>query len=342
MTLDQHHSLDVYTTNKSRPISTLIQRHGLTLDQRWSNVIWLTGNPLIFGVGFCWCNCNVTRPSAHTWPVRRSSWCGRHDCRASVPSSPSEPMLATTQHITHFSPGGKTTSNSSYPITINGEESADTNRRAQGRIPDLTCGSAAHIISTTDVAKIITWQPVSIINSTSILLVHPVRNQGAADPTASTIIVFPSSGCPFTPVMDCSLPGRGVSLGTECSNGSLSVGFPHEAKFVIMSTWSNGRISAGPSRGYTHFSTPECSNGWKPASCFWVINLHFVGPSRGHTHLSTPKCSNGWEPTSSSVVLNLHSACISFVRGSPSTSLVVEYTAFLSRPDHWPRLQPGY
>ena len=34
MTLDQRHSLDVYTTNKSRPISTLIQRHGLTLDQR--------------------------------------------------------------------------------------------------------------------------------------------------------------------------------------------------------------------------------------------------------------------------------------------------------------------
>ena len=43
MTLDQRHSLDVYTTNKSRPISTLIQRHGLTLDQRWSNVIWPTG-----------------------------------------------------------------------------------------------------------------------------------------------------------------------------------------------------------------------------------------------------------------------------------------------------------
>ena len=66
---------------------------------------------------------------------------GRHDCRASVPNNPSEPMLATTQHITHFSPG-KTTSNSSSPITVNGEESADTNRRAQGRILDLTCGSA--------------------------------------------------------------------------------------------------------------------------------------------------------------------------------------------------------
>ena len=34
MTLDQRHSLDVYTTNKSRPIYTLIQRHGLTLDER--------------------------------------------------------------------------------------------------------------------------------------------------------------------------------------------------------------------------------------------------------------------------------------------------------------------
>ena len=34
MTLDQRHNLDVYPTNKSSPISTLIQRHGLTLDQR--------------------------------------------------------------------------------------------------------------------------------------------------------------------------------------------------------------------------------------------------------------------------------------------------------------------
>ena len=34
MTLDQRHGLDVHATNKSRPISTLIQRHGLTLDQR--------------------------------------------------------------------------------------------------------------------------------------------------------------------------------------------------------------------------------------------------------------------------------------------------------------------
>ena len=34
MTLGQRHSLDVYATNKSRPISTLIQRHGLMLDQR--------------------------------------------------------------------------------------------------------------------------------------------------------------------------------------------------------------------------------------------------------------------------------------------------------------------
>ena len=34
MTLDQRRNLDVYPTNKSSPISTLIQRHGLTLDQR--------------------------------------------------------------------------------------------------------------------------------------------------------------------------------------------------------------------------------------------------------------------------------------------------------------------
>ena len=34
MTLDQRHNLDVYPTNKSSPISTLIQRHGLMLDQR--------------------------------------------------------------------------------------------------------------------------------------------------------------------------------------------------------------------------------------------------------------------------------------------------------------------
>ena len=43
MTLDQRHTLDVYPTNKSSPISTLIQRHGMTLDQRWSNVICPTG-----------------------------------------------------------------------------------------------------------------------------------------------------------------------------------------------------------------------------------------------------------------------------------------------------------
>ena len=115
----------------------------------------VNNNPLTSGVGFCWCNCNVDWPSAHNWPVRRSSWCGRHDCRASVPNNPSEPILATTQHILHFSPG-KTTSKSIWPTTVNGDESADTSRHVHRRILDFTCGWAVHIFSKTDVANIVT------------------------------------------------------------------------------------------------------------------------------------------------------------------------------------------
>ena len=72
-----------------------------------------------------------------------------------MPNNPSEPMLATTQHILHFSPG-KTTSKSIFPITVNGDESADTSRLIYGRILDLTCGWPVHIFSNTDVAKIVT------------------------------------------------------------------------------------------------------------------------------------------------------------------------------------------
>ena len=64
-----------------------------------------------------------------------------HDCRASVPNNPSEPILATTQHILHFSLG-KTTSKSIWPTTVNGDESAGTSLRAHGRILDFTSGRA--------------------------------------------------------------------------------------------------------------------------------------------------------------------------------------------------------
>ena len=113
----------------------------------------LNNNPLTSGVGFCWCNCKVERPSAHNWPVRRSSWCGKHDCRASVPNNPSDPILATTQHILHCSPG-KTTFKLIRPTTVNGDESAYTSRRVHGLNLSLTCGCTLHISSKTDVANI--------------------------------------------------------------------------------------------------------------------------------------------------------------------------------------------
>ena len=43
-----------------------------------------------------------------------------------MPSNPSEPMLATTQHISHCNPG-KATFKLIHPITVKGDESADTN-----------------------------------------------------------------------------------------------------------------------------------------------------------------------------------------------------------------------
>ena len=60
---------------------------------------------------------------------------GKHDCRASVPSRPSDPMLATTSIISQLKPG-KTTVISSSPHTVNGEESAETSRRPHGRSRD--------------------------------------------------------------------------------------------------------------------------------------------------------------------------------------------------------------
>ena len=180
---------------------------------------------------------------------------------------------------------------------------------------------------------------MSIINSTSTSLVHPVRNQGAADPTAPTTIASPSSGCSCTSVMDGSLPRHGVTLGTKCSNGSLPVSFRNEADLVIMPECSNGRISVGPLRGPAHFSTPECSNGWEPASYSGAILPNSVNPSRGHTLFSTPECSNRWEPTSSSGVLNPRHPQLprlgSILQQQPGI-------VFLLRPGHRLRLRPGH
>ena len=50
-----------------------------------------------------------------------------------------------------------------------------------------------HILSNTDVARSVTWHPVSIIKSTSTPSAHPVRNHGAAEPTAPTTIASPLS-----------------------------------------------------------------------------------------------------------------------------------------------------
>ena len=236
------------TINVHVPNWPTVNSKGAIISLSGGSTTAVSNNPFTSGVGFCWCNCNVAQPSAHSWPVRRSSWCGRHDCRASVPNNPSKPMLATTHHIAHFSPG-KTTSNSSSPITVSGEESADTSRRAQGCTLDLTCGSAAHTFSKTDVAKIVNWQPVSIMNSTSTSLVHPVRNQGAADPTALTTSASPSSGCSCTLAMDGSLPRHWVTLGTECSNGSLPASFRNEADLVITPECSNGANFRSPITG---------------------------------------------------------------------------------------------
>ena len=86
-------------------------------------------------------------------------------------------------------------------------------------ILDFTCGWAVHIFSKTDVAKIATCinQLVSIMNSTSTSFVHPVRNQGAADPTAPTIIPSPSS----------------VSSGQSALSGSLPSGMRMLYRFLF-------------------------------------------------------------------------------------------------------------
>ena len=171
-------------------------------------------------MGFCWCTCTVDRPSAHNWPVCRSSWCGKQDCRASVPNNPSDPILATTQHILHCSPG-KTTFKLIRPTTVNGDESADTSRHVHRLNLSLTCGCTLHIFSKTDVANIVTCQPVSIMNSTSTSFVHPVRNQGAAEPTTPTIIAS-SSVSSVPSVINGSPHSFGESLCVEYPIGSSS------------------------------------------------------------------------------------------------------------------------
>ena len=111
----------------------------------------------------------------------------------SVPSRPSDPILATTNNMSQLNPG-KTTFSSSSPFTVKGDESAETNLRLHGHSLDRTIGSAVHIRSNTVVAKIVTWHPVSIIKSISISFAQPVRNQGAAEPTAPTTMASPTSG----------------------------------------------------------------------------------------------------------------------------------------------------
>ena len=44
-------------------------------------------------------------------------------------------------------------------VQLTGEESAETSRRPHGRSRDHTRGSETHILSNTDVARIVTWHP---------------------------------------------------------------------------------------------------------------------------------------------------------------------------------------
>ena len=74
----------------------------------------------------CWCRCNVDWPSAHNWPMRGSSWWGKHDCNASIPRNPSDPILAMTSVISHCNPKNATDIHSSA-WSINRDESSDTN-----------------------------------------------------------------------------------------------------------------------------------------------------------------------------------------------------------------------
>ena len=145
------------TINAQDPNCPPFNEKGATTSLSGGSTTAINNNPLTSGVGFCWCNCNVDRPSAHNWPVRRSNWCGRHDCRASVPNNPSEPILATTQHILHFSPG-KT------PECSNGWETISTSWAVQsnsvmpyfGRPPSLTpeCSSGWEPASSSGILKL--------------------------------------------------------------------------------------------------------------------------------------------------------------------------------------------
>ena len=119
----------------------------------------------------CWCSCKVDWPSAHSWPVRRSSWWGKHDCNASVPSK-------WWPASCHTVIPGKATDIHSSPWTTNGDESADTNRRQQGQSRRWTRGSATYICWNTDVARIVTWHPVSIMNYISVPLCPPSQKPG--------------------------------------------------------------------------------------------------------------------------------------------------------------------
>ena len=59
---------------------------GATISLTGGSTTEVFKNPFTLGVSFCWCNCNVDWHSAPNCPVRKSSWCGKHDCRASVPN----------------------------------------------------------------------------------------------------------------------------------------------------------------------------------------------------------------------------------------------------------------
>ena len=98
--------------------------------------------------------------------------------------NPSDPILATTSTIVQLSPG----KNKVISRIIKGDESADISRCLDGRSRDHIRGSETHIRLNTDVTMIVTWHPVSIINSTSVPSAQPVRNHGAPEPIAQTKI----------------------------------------------------------------------------------------------------------------------------------------------------------
>ena len=93
--------------------------------------------------------------------------------------------------MSHCNSGNATDIHSSLR-TINGEESANTNRRLHGGAGAGTEGRP-HISSNTDVTRMVIGHPVSIMNSTSVTSAHPVRNQGTPVPTSPTTIVSSSA-----------------------------------------------------------------------------------------------------------------------------------------------------